>query len=342
MIELKVLVTGGTGYIGRILVPELVKEGYDVTVIDRGFLDYDNPEKDPDFYSVNIIRDDIRTVDPDILRDQEAVIDLAALSNDPSGALNPFMTWDINYLGRVRIARLAKKHGTKIYVVASSCSVYGFREEISDEKTPPNPLTTYAMANVEVEKDNLSLNDKNFRSTALRFATVFGYSKRFRLDLVINAMTFYGCRDNIIKMMRDGSQYRPFVHVKDVSRAVISTIESDNEEIGGRAINIGNNNLNMQIKDIAEIIKRKLDNKPEIVLYGDPDKRSYRVNFDLAKKLLKFETKYTIEDGIEEIIKECKNNPNDLLQMHTVDTYKRLLEYEKEIKKYILKNKIIF
>lgn len=338
---MKVLVTGGTGYIGRILIPDLIKKGHETTVIDRGFIDYSNPADDYGS-EVNILRDDIRICDPELLKGFDAIIDLAALSNDPAGNLNTMSTWDINYVGRLRIARLAKKIGTSRYVVASSCSVYGFKDEICTEKTPVNPLTTYAEANVAVEKDNTALNDKNFRSTALRFATVFGYSPRFRLDLVINAMTFYGYKNGIIKMMRDGLQYRPFIHVKDVSRALIATIESDNDEVGGKSINVGSSSLNLQIKDVADAIKKKLGNNTEVELYGDPDNRSYKVNFDLAKELLNFETKYDLNFGIDEIINECKDGLQDIPQMHTVDYYKRLLEYETELERFSnLKSKII-
>lgn len=329
---MRVIVTGGTGYIGRVLVPDLKKKGHEITVIDRGFLDYSNLESE--YEDVTLLREDIRTCDPDILKGFDAVIDLAALSNDPSGNLNRMATWDINYLGRVRIARLAKKFGVRKYVVASSCSVYGFRNEICTELTPVNPLTTYAEANIAVERDNLTLNDKEFRSTALRFATVFGYSERFRLDLVINAMAFYGYKNHVIKMMRDGDQYRPFIHVKDVSRALISAIESDNDEIGQRFINIGNNKQNVQIRDVAKIIRKKIGEDCQIELYGDPDNRSYQVNFDLSKELLNFNTKYGIEEGIEEIINECKKGLEDVPQMHTVDYYRRLLEYERELRRF--------
>ncbi len=329
---MNLLVTGGTGYIGRILVPDLKRKGHEITVMDRGFLDYSDLENE--YEGVNILREDIRTCDPDLLRGFDAVIDLAALSNDPSGNLNKIATWDINYIGRVRIARLAKKLGAKRYVVASSCSVYGFRDDICTETTPVNPLTTYAEANIAVEKDNLALNDQEFRSTALRFATVFGYSERFRLDLVINAMTFYGYKNHVIKMMRDGNQYRPFIHVKDVSRALISSIESDNDEIGGRFINVGNNKQNVQIRDVAEMISNKIGEDCRIELYGDPDNRSYRVNFDLSKKLMGFETKYDIAQGVEEIIKRCSEGLEDIPQMHTVDYYKKLIGYEKELDRF--------
>ncbi len=338
---MRVLVTGGTGYIGRVLVPDLLKKGLNVTVIDRGFLDYSDPVVDYG-EDVNIIRDDIRTCDPDLLNGFDAVVDLAALSNDPSGNLNKMATWDINYVGRVRIARLAKKFGTRKYIVASSCSVYGFRDDVCTEATPVNPLTTYAEANIAVEKDNIALNDSSFRSTALRFATVFGYSERFRLDLVINAMTFYGYKNHEIRMMRDGKQFRPFIHVKDVSRALTSAIESDSVEIGGKFINIGSNKQNVQIKDVAEMIRSRIGDDCMIELYGDPDNRSYRVNFDLSKELLNFEIKYDIQYGINEIISKCKDGVEDIPQMHTVDYYKRLLEYEEELGKFAnLKPKLV-
>ena len=338
---MKVLVTGGTGYIGRVLVPNLIKKNHEVTVIDRGFLDYSNPAGEYG-KEVSIVREDIRTCNPELFKGYDAVVDLAALSNDPSGDLNKMTTWDINYLGRVRVARLAKKLGSLRYIVASSCSVYGFRDGLSDENTPVNPLTTYAEANVAVEKDNLALTDENFRSTALRFATVFGYSERFRLDLVINAMTFYGYKNHVIRMMRDGNQFRPFIHVKDVSRSIIAALESSNDEIGGKFINMGDEKQNVQIKDVAEIIKQKVGEECRIELYGDADNRSYKVRFDLAKKLLDFKTKYSIEYGIDEIIEKCATGLDDIPQMHTVDYYKKLIGYESELKKYSnLKPKVV-
>ena len=338
---MNVLVTGGTGYIGRVLVPQLLKSGYDVTVLDRGFLDYSSLKNDFGD-KVQILREDVRTFDPDLLRGFEAVIDLAALSNDPAGNLNVMATWDINYLGRVRVARIAKKLGTKKYIVASSCSVYGFRNDVCDEKTQVNPLTPYAEANIAVENDNLALSDKTFSSTALRFATVFGYSERFRLDLVINALTFYGYKNSVIKMMRDGNQYRPFIHVKDAARALISVIESENEEISGKYINIGSNSNNVQISKVAEMIRKKIGNDCKIELYGDTDNRSYQVNFNLSRKLLSFDTKYDIESGVNEIIEKCKEGLNDIPQMHTVDYYKKLLQYEEEMKRFTtLKPKVI-
>ena len=191
---MKVFVTGGTGYIGRVLVPMLIENGYGVTVLDRMFLNYDDVESKYNDIGCKVIKDDIRYFDPNFLKGQDAVVDLAALSNDPIGDLDPLKTWDINYIGRSRVGRLAKKVGVGRYIVSSSCSVYGFREDIADETSSVNPLTAYAQANVAIENDNLPLGDNSFATTALRLATAFGYSERMRFDIAINAMTL-----NVIK-----------------------------------------------------------------------------------------------------------------------------------------------
>ena len=173
---MKVLVTGGAGYIGSVLSRILLEKGYVVTILDRFFF---GPDSVKDIANrVDIVKDDIRWFDPEILKGVDAVIDLASLSNDPSGELDPQKTVEINHKGRARVAKLAKKHGVSRYVLASTCSVYGFQEDVLTEKSNPNPLTTYAKANVEAEKDILPLGDKSFAVTALRQATVYGFSNR--------------------------------------------------------------------------------------------------------------------------------------------------------------------
>ena len=278
---MRILVTGGAGYIGRVLVPMLVEEGNDVVVLDRLFLNDDDVIKEYSSLGVDIIRDDVRYFDPSVLKDKNAVVDLAALSNDPSGDLDIIKTWDINYLGRMRVARLAKKIGIQRYIVASSCSVYGFREEVADESTPVNPLTAYAEANVAVESDNLHLNDRNFTATALRFATAFGYSKRMRFDIAINGMTLDTFKYRKIRLMRDGSQYRPFVHVKDISKSIIATLSANMDDVGGEVFNVGSDEQNVQLKALAGTVQKVVNNDSQIEWYGDPDRRSYRVSFNV-------------------------------------------------------------
>ena len=324
---MKVFVTGGTGYIGRVLVPMMVKEGHEVTVLDRMFLNYDGVEREYHDLKVRLIKGDIRDFDPNYLKGMNATVDLAALSNDPSGDLDPVKTWDINYIGRVRVARMAKKLGVKKYIVASSCSVYGFRDDIADENSKPNPLTTYAQANIAVENDNVRLSDDKFTSTALRFATAFGYSKRMRFDIAVNAMTLNAYRINKIRLMRDGEQYRPFVHVIDISRSILNVLSQPKDVVGGEVFNIGSDSLNVKLKDLAEIIKNEVDPTSEIEWYGDPDIRSYRVSFKKALNELKFKTVVDIKKGVQEILDKLKSGElTDLLQTHTVEYYKKLLE----------------
>jgi nucleoside-diphosphate-sugar epimerase len=323
---MKIFVTGGAGYIGRVLVPMLVEKGHEVTVIDRKFLNYDDVESEYRNMGCDFITGDIRYFDPSLLRGHDGVIDLAALSNDPSGDLDPMKTWDINYLGRVRVARLAKKLGVSRYVVASSCSVYGFLDSIADETTRPNPLTTYAQANVAVEEDNVRIADRNFTATALRLATAFGYSKRMRLDIAINAMTVYAYKEGKVRLMRDGSQYRPFVHIKDISAALLHTLESDPDNVSGKIFNIGSDRLNVRLSDLAEIIRKSVGIESQIEWYGDPDTRSYRASFRKAKEELGFEARISIEEGVREILEKLKSGELvDRPEMHTVNQYKTLL-----------------
>ena len=324
---MKVMVTGGAGYIGRVLVPKLLERGYDVTVLDRLFLNYDDVEKEYSDLGVKLIKNDTRFFDPNALKGIDAVVDLAALSNDPVGDLDHLRTWDINYIGRVRVARLAKKIGIEKYVLTSSCSVYGFLENIADENTPTNPLTTYAEANVAVERDNLLLKDEKFTPTALRLSTAFGYSKKMRLDIAINAMTYYAFHTGKVRLMRDGNQFRPFVHVNDISEAIIRTMESDKDLVSGKTYNIGADELNVKLRDLAEIVKKNVGIQSEIEWYGDPDVRSYKVSFAKSLKELDFKAKTSIEDGVREILEKLKSGElKDCLQMHTVNYYKSILD----------------
>lgn len=323
---MKVFVTGGTGYIGRVLVPMLAEAGHDVTVLDRMFLNSDDVVSEYEALGCKVIKDDTRYFEPNFLKGHEAVVDLAALSNDPSGDLDPLKTWDINYLGRVRVARLAKKIGVRRYIVASSCSVYGFRDDIADEKSMPNPLTTYAQANIAVEKDNLPLGDKEFAATALRFATAFGYSRRMRFDIAINAMTLYAQKDKVIKLMRDGEQYRPFVHIFDISRSIINVLNQEHQKVNGETFNIGSDSLNVKLRDLAEIVRRSSGIDSEIQWYGDKDTRSYRVSFKKAREVLNFDTQMTIEAGVEEIMDKLNSGElKDTPETHTMELYKSLL-----------------
>lgn len=323
---MQVLVTGGAGYIGSVLVKELLSDGHSVKCLDRFFFGKESLADVISNPKLEIIRDDIRWFDPSVLKGVDAVMDLAALSNDPSGELDPSKTIDINYLGRVRVARLCKEYGVKKYILASSCSIYGFQEGIIDETSPINPLTTYAKANRKAEEDILPLANSKFSVTALRFATVYGYSGRMRFDLAINAMVLGLFKNPRIPVMRDGSQWRPFIHVKDVANAYKLTLNEDSDKIDGQIFNIGSESQNYQILPLAQMIGESLGIDYAIEWYGSADSRSYKVSFKKFKNITNFSPIYTPKEGALEIYEKLSNGTlNDSLKTKTVEWYKHLL-----------------
>jgi nucleoside-diphosphate-sugar epimerase len=329
---MKVLVTGGAGYIGSTLSRLLLEKDYDVTCLDRLFFGIDSLKEVAD--KIHLIKDDIRWFKPEILKDVDAVFDLASLSNDPSGELDPQKTLEINYKGRVRVAKLSKKYGVAKYVLASTCSVYGFQEEILTEESSLNPLTTYAEANTLAEKEVLPLADKSFTVTVLRQATVYGLSPRMRFDLAINGMILGFFKDAKIPIMRDGKQWRPFIHVKDTSNAFIKVLEADPELVNSQVFNAGSNKQNIQIYDLAKLIAESINLPFNYEWYGSPDKRSYRVSFNKIEKTLNFKPGYTPREGAKEVfnaLKEGKLDANDPRTI-TVKWYKHLLEIHALIK----------
>ncbi len=323
---MRVLVTGGAGYIGSILSRALLEKGYDVTCLDRLFFGDDSIKEIAE--RITLVKDDIRWFEPRILKGVDAVVDLASLSNDPSGELDPQKTLEINHKGRARVAALARKHGVRKYVLASTCSVYGFQKGMLTEESSLNPLTTYAKANVLAEKEVLPLADRAFSVTALRQATVYGFSPRMRFDLAINGMVLGFFKNGKIPIMRDGKQWRPFVHVRDTSNAFIKVLESDSELVSGQIFNVGCNDQNVRIFDLARLVAGSIDLPFNYEWYGSPDTRSYRVSFDKIKKTLSYKPSYTPKEGSKEVfqaLKEGRLNADDPKTI-TVKWYHHLLE----------------
>ncbi|MBW9223434.1 NAD(P)-dependent oxidoreductase [Methanothermococcus sp. SCGC AD-155-E23] len=339
---MKVLVTGGGGYIGSILVQMLLEKGYKVKCLDRFFFGMEtlsNVLGDP---NLEIVKDDIRWFDPNILRDVDTVMDLAALSNDPAGELDPRKTMEINYKGRVRVATLSKKYQVERYILASSCSVYGFQDGVVDERSPINPLTTYAKANALAEEETLPLADDSFSVTVLRQATVYGLSPRMRFDLAINGMVLGFYKHGKIPIMRDGTQWRPFVHIRDTAGAFIKVLESERDLVNKEVFNVGSNEQNYQIKPLAELIAEAIGLPFNFEWYGSPDNRSYRVDFSKIRDVLGFKPKYTPKEGAREIYDALvEGRVKDSIKTRTVDWYKFLIEAQKIVKEVELRGVIL-
>lgn len=339
---MQVLVTGGAGYIGSVLVKELLVDGHKVKCLDRFFFGKESLEEALSNPNLELIKDDIRWFDPRVLKNVDVVMDLAALSNDPAGDLDPSKTFDINYLGRIRVARLSKEYGVKRYILASSCSIYGFQDGIIDETSPINPLTTYAKANRKAEQDVLPLADSNFTVTALRFATVYGYSGRMRFDLAINAMVLGLYKNPKIPVMRDGKQWRPFVHIKDVATAYKRVMIQSPDKINGQIFNVGSDEQNYQIHPLAELVGQSLGIPYEIEWYGSSDHRSYRVSFKKFKEAVDFKPAYTPKEGAKEIFEALKSGKLvESPKTKTVEWYKHLLASYELVSDVAVKNTIL-
>lgn len=323
-----VLVTGGSGYIGSILVPHLLDQGYHVRVIDRLLFGEGILPQHPD---LEIIREDVRNLTPQHFEGIDAVIDMVGISNDPSGEKFQDATWAINHQARAACARLAKQAGVRRYILTSSCSLYGFQapDIIADENFSTNPLTTYAKANEQAEQDNLPLADEHFTVAVLRLATVFGYAPRMRFDLAINGMTYGAWKTRRLPLMRDGEQWRPLVHVADVAHAHEFMLRARPATISGQIFNVGAAENVYQIKTLGRRIAAAVGADVEIEWYGDPDHRSYRVSFDKIEAL-GFKAHRVAEDGAREILQRLdagilEKTPKTI----TLDWYMQLSETTK-------------
>jgi nucleoside-diphosphate-sugar epimerase len=338
---MQILITGGAGYIGSVLTKELLIEGHKVRCLDRFFFGTEPLADVGSHPNLELIRDDIRWFDPRILRNVDVVMDLAAISNDPSGELEPSKTFDINYLGRIRVARLSKEYRVRRYILASSCSIYGFQEGLLNEGSPVNPLTTYSKANHNAEQDVLPLANSQFCVTALRFATVYGYSPRMRFDLAVNAMVLGLAKSAQIPVMKDGMQWRPFIHVKDAALAYKRIMNHPEDKLNGEVFNVGSDEQNYQILPLAEMIGRTLSIPYEIQWYGSPDSRSYKVSFRKSRETIHFKPSHTPREAAIEIFEALKSGAIvDSMKTKTVEWYKHLLDSHNLCSQVSLRNTI--
>lgn len=299
---MRVLVTGSGGYIGVPLCRRLRREGHEVVGLDRYFFGVEklgDLRTDPGFV---VLKGDIRTFDVSVLKDVDAVIDLAGLSNDATAEIDPRLTTDINFRGAVRTATAAKEHGVKRYVYSSSASVYGHGESLAlDETSELRPQTEYARSKVAVERAILPMSSDRFTVVALRNATVYGLAPRMRFDLVINIMTMRAWRERVIYVMGGGEQWRPLVHVDDVVEAMVLALGAPAAKAGGQAFNVGSDDQNYQVQQVARFVA---DVVPNVVIHripDDADKRTYNLSFTKIREVLGYRPTRRAHEGIVEI-----------------------------------------
>lgn len=303
------------GYVGPAVVKRIRKEHPTARLIglDTGFFGHClvNPNFLPECYVDEQIYGDVRLVSREFLTGVDAIVHLAAISNDPMGKSFEEATFSINHKGTIHLAERAKEAGVKAFVFASSCSVYGFAEKGARTETSElNPLTAYAKSKVLSEKDLAALGDKRFKVTCLRFATACGMSERLRLDLVVNDFVAGAVVQKKVVVLSDGSPWRPLINTQDMARAIDWAIHRDAEE-GGEylVINVGSNEWNYQVRDLAEAVAKSVPNvEVSINKEAPPDQRSYRVSYDLFKKLAPtaqpqiglVDTILALRDGLEQ------------------------------------------
>jgi nucleoside-diphosphate-sugar epimerase len=301
---MKILVTGHHGYIGSIVGPSLAATGHDVTGLDTFF--YQGCNFVPDGAALPGLRMDVRDVTVADLVGYDAVVHLAALSNDPIGELNAELTNEINFRATVALAGKAKEAGVRRFVFASSCSMYGAAEmdDYVTEEAPLRPLTAYAESKVRAEEALAELADDDFSPVFLRNATAYGVSPRLRFDIVLNNLAGWAYTTKRVLIMSDGSPWRPLVHVRDIADATLAMLTAPAKLIHNQAFNIGANSENYRVRELAEVVRDTFSGcVVEYAADAGPDPRSYRADFGkLARTFPGFRARWTAADGCREFL----------------------------------------
>jgi len=299
---MKILITGHLGYIGAEMVPILLERGHDVTGLDTGFYDECDFTEPPE--PVPELRLDIRDITPADLEGFDAVLHLAALSNDPLGNINANLTYDINLDASMRVAEAAKKAGVGRFLFASSCSLYGAGGgELLDETAEFNPVTPYGESKVRVEQAVSELADDSFSPVYFRNATAYGASRRLRADIVVNSLVGFAVTTGKVLLQSDGTAWRPLVHIRDIISAFAAALDAPREAIHNEAFNVGRTGENYQIRQVADLVAEIVpDCEVAYATDASGDNRDYRVDFTKVEtKLPGYAPEWTVPAGIAEM-----------------------------------------
>jgi nucleoside-diphosphate-sugar epimerase len=307
---MRVLVTGHHGYIGSVLAPIVRDAGHDVVGLDTGFYrgcDF-GASDDADIVSIAA---DVRDVRPAHLEGIDAVVHLAALSNDPLGDLDAQLTYDINLEGTIALARACREAGVRRFVFASSCSMYGASgtDELLGESAPLRPLTPYAESKARAEEALAGMAGPDFVPVSMRNATVYGASPRLRLDIVLNNLAAWAHTTGRIRLLSDGSSWRPLLHVRDLAKVAVALLVADEELVGNEAFNVGSAEQNYRVRELAELLGTVTGCGIELAGDASPDPRSYRVDFGkLERAFPDLRLDWDARSGATELVDAYRRN----------------------------------